>query len=106
MIQARQLSAAGAAAEIGGGVATLGLIGASSTDPSYYLGAAAILLTPKLLSKIVVNPSKVNKLLALSTKRFPTEAAFTAAAIKLAESITSDMSEQERNELKNDFSVQ
>ena len=72
-------------------------------DSSYYLGAAAILLTPKLLSKVVLNPAKVNKLLALSVKRFPTETAFTAAAIKVAESIMSDMSEQERNELKAEF---
>ena len=103
MIQARQLSAAGAVTELAAFGGTAGLIGSGSTDPAYYLGAAAILLTPKLLAKVVVNPAKVNKLLALSVKRFPTETAFTAAAIKVAESIMSDMSEQERNELKAEF---
>ena len=107
MIQSRQLSAAGAITELGAVVGTAGLlIGSDTTDPVHYLGAAAILLSPKLLSKIVVNPAHVNNLLALSKKPFPTKTAFTAAAIKLAESIMSDMSEQERNELKNDFSVQ
>jgi len=104
MIQARQLGAAGAVTE---GAAVLGTIGlyASDADPVTYLGAAAVLLTPKVLSKIVLNPAKVNRLLALSKQRFPTEAAFTAAAIKLAESVMSDMSEQERNELKNEFTL-
>lgn len=107
MIQSRQLSAAGAITELGAVVGTAGLlVGSDVTDPVHYLGAAAILLSPKLLSKIVVNPAHVNNLLALSKKSFPTKTAFTAAAIKLAESIMSDMSEQERNELKNDFSVQ
>jgi hypothetical protein len=103
MIQARQLSATGQTLELAGAVGTLGLAATGGADPVTYLGAAAILLSPKLLSKVVLNPAKVNKLLALSVKRYPTEAAFTAAAIKLAESIMSDMSEQERNELKAEF---
>ena len=103
MIQARQLTASGQALELAGTVGTLGLAATGTGDPATYLGAAAILLSPKLLSKVVLNPAKVNKLLALSVKRYPTETAFTAAAIKLAESIMSDMSEQERNELKAEF---
>jgi hypothetical protein len=103
MIQARQLSAAGTAVQAGAAVGSIGMYATETGDPAYYLGAAAILLTPKLLSKVVLNPAKVNKLLALSVKRYPTEAAFTAAAIKVAESIMSDMSEQERNELKAEF---
>lgn len=104
MIQARQLGAAGAVTEGAAVVGTVGLY-AADADPITYLGAAAVLLTPKVLSKIVLNPAKVNRLLALSRQRFPTEAAFTAAAIKLAESVMSDMSEQERNDLKNEFSL-
>ena len=104
MIQARQLSAAGATVEGAGVIGSLGLYVADA-DPTAYLGAAAVLLTPKVLSKIVLNPAKVNRLLALSKQKFPTEEAFAAAALKVVESVMSDMSEQERNELKNEFSM-
>ena len=104
MIQARQLGAAGAVTE---GAAVVGSIGlyVAEADPVTYLGAAAVLLTPKVLSKIVLNPAKVNRLLALSKQRFPTEEAFTAAALKVVESVMSDMSEQERNDLKSEFTI-